>query len=78
MRRKGVADLLLGRVRLRVEQVRADGVVEQVGVLGHDPDRLAERGEGYVTHVGAVQAHRPVAHVVKPRDEVADRGLTGT
>ena len=41
-RPRGRDHLLVGRVRLPVEQVAAHRVVEQVGLLRDDPDRLAQ------------------------------------
>ncbi len=60
-------ELVLGRVGLGVEQVGADRVVEQVRVLGDHADHLAQRVEGRVAHVDAVDAHGAAAHVVEPR-----------
>ena len=68
-------ELLLGRVGRRVAEVVADRGVEQVGLLGHDPDDLAERGQGEPADVDAVDLDRARVDVVEPRDQVGRRRL---
>ena len=48
-----LSQLLLGRVRLGVEKVGADAVVEEVGVLGHHADHRMRAIRSRVAHVHA-------------------------
>ena len=50
-------DLVVARFGFGVEQVGADRVVKEVDVLGDHADRLAQRVEGRVAHVDAVDTH---------------------
>src|SRR5271157_2375058 len=61
----GFAELFGRGVRFRVEQVRPDRLVEQMGVLGDDADRVPKRGEGQVADVDSVQSDGTAAHVVE-------------
>ncbi len=56
--RRGLLELLVGRVGPREAQVVAHGAVEEVGVLRDDADGPAERREAEVAHVVAVEAAR--------------------
>ena len=49
--------------------------MEQVRLLGHEPDDIAERLEGHLAQVVAVDLDRPAVDVVQARDEVGRRGL---
>ncbi len=60
-----------------VPQVVTDRLVEQVRILGHDPDRRAQRVEGEVADVVAVDADRSGCHVVEPRQQRDRRRLAG-
>ena len=62
---------------LRVAQVLADGGVEQVRLLGHEPDDPPEGRELDLAHVDAVDVDPPVVDVVQPRQQVGRRGLAG-
>ena len=68
-------ELRIGGLGLGVVQVVADGRVEQVGLLGHHADHLAERGELDLPDVDAVDLDGAGVHVVQPRDQVRRRGL---
>ena len=50
-------------------------VVEEEGVLQHDADLAPQAGQGHIPHVDAVDAHRPLTHIVKAGDEADDGGL---
>ena len=67
---EGGQDLLLARLRAGVHQVGPQRVVEEVRVLGHHADHVADRGHGGVAHVDAVEAHRTRRHVVEAGDQV--------
>jgi hypothetical protein len=56
-------------VGLGVQQVGADGVVEQVGVLADHADRRAQGLLGQVAHVVTIDADDAIGHVVQPRDQ---------
>ena len=70
-----LAQLLLGGGGTGEQEVGADGLVEEVRVLGDHADRRAHRVEGGVADVDAVEPDRTAAHVVEAGDEVADRRL---
>ncbi len=65
----------LGGLGAGVGQVGADRVVEEVGVLGDDADGVAQRVEGDVAQVPAVDAYGAVDGVVQPRHQVGGGGL---
>ena len=75
--RGGALDLGVGRVGLRVEQVLAHGRVEEVRLLGHHPDRLGERAERDLLHVGPVDRDDALGRLVEARDQVRDGRLAG-
>ena len=54
----GVLDLLVAGLRAGEAQVLADRGVEQVGLLGDEPDGGGQRGERHVADVHAVDATR--------------------
>ena len=68
-------ELVGGSVGLRVQEVRADRVVEEMRVLGHHANDPVDRVEGGIPHVDPVDPDGARPHVVKTRDQVADRGL---
>src|SRR5205823_3293344 len=70
-------DLLLARIGLGEGEVLPDGRVEEVGLLGDDPDRPGERLEGQITDVVAVYRHPALGRVVQPRHEVTGGRLPG-
>ena len=63
-------ELVLGRLGSRVAEVVADRRVEQVGLLGHRPDDLAQRRELDPADVDVVDLDRARIDVVQPRHEV--------
>src|SRR5215217_2214831 len=73
----GVLDLLQGRVRPGVAQVGQDGVVEQVRVLGDQPDRGPQALQLQVAHVDPVDPDGAVADVVDPGDQHGGGRLAG-
>ena len=73
----GGLDLLLGGVLLGVEQVLPDRAVEEIAVLGHDADLLAQIAQIEVPHVHPRDRDPAAQHVVEPGDEVHDGGFAG-
>ncbi len=71
----GALDVRLGSVFIGVEQVLPDGAVEEVRLLGHHADLLAEVGQIEVPHVYAANAHGAAGNVVEPGDQIHHRGL---
>src|SRR3546814_5760748 len=67
--------LVVGGLRAPIAQVRADALVEHVGVLAHHADGLPQRLLSEVAHVAPVDAHSPLGDVVEPRHEHRQRGL---
>ena len=68
-------DLRLSGVHVGVEQIGADGVVEQVGFLRHHADILGQRVEPQVAQVMAVDGDASGRRVVETRDEIGHRRL---
>src|SRR4030095_11258395 len=62
----GILDLLQGGVRPGVAQVGQDGVVEQVRVLGDQPDRGPQALQLQVAHVDPVDPDGALGDVVDP------------
>ena len=71
----GGFDLGLGRVQAGVEQVGADGVVEQVRFLRHHADLRGQRVERHVAQVVPVDQDAPAGGVVQARDQIGQGGL---
>jgi len=69
------AEVGVGGLGARVEQVRADRVVEHVGVLRHDADDAVERIDGHVANVVVVDQDCPGIDVIEAHDEIADGRL---
>ena len=74
---QGRVDLVVGGVGPGVEQVGANRVVEQVRLLGHDADAVAQGGHRHVAQVESADAHRALARVVEPRHERGEGRLAG-
>ena len=72
----GLDDLLLGGVQTAVEDVVADGGVEQVNVLLDDTDIAAHRGHGHGVKLFSVNENFTVHAIVEVGDQMADGGLT--
>ena len=68
-------DLGRRRVGSRERDVGADRVGEEERVLEHDADAAAQRLQRDVAHVGAVDRHAPLVHVVEARQQQADGRL---
>src|SRR5579875_2519648 len=68
-------ELLIRRVHLPVAQICGDRIVEEVGLLRHDPDGAAQRGQGDLADVDAVYRHRARLRIVEAGDERGDRRL---
>ena len=71
-------DLGLGRIRLGISQVGADGVVEQVSLLRHHTDGRRKRVERQVAQVVPVDTDDALGRIVQTRDEIGHGGLAGT
>src|SRR5207253_8377268 len=71
-------ELRLGSRRLGIEEVVADRVVPEEGVLEDDADVLADRLERRLAQVAPVDPNRASARIVEARDQVAGGRLPGT
>ena len=72
----GLDQLLVGGVGARVAQVVRDRVVEQVGVLGHDADRMRPAIASVTSRTSCPSiVTAPSRDVVDARDEHRQRGL---
>ena len=60
-----------------VGDVVAHRVVEQDDLLGDEADLAAQRRQGHVAHVAAVDEQRPLGHVVETRQQVHQARLAG-
>ena len=67
--RQGGEDLLLGGFGTGVHQVRSQGVVEEVRVLGHDADDVADGLHRGVADIDPVQFQGTCRHVVEAGDQ---------
>src|SRR5690606_18356369 len=65
--------LLLTRLRPSQQQVSADGVVEQVPVLGHHAHGGTQGRKRQVPHIDPGQPDRALVHVVEPSQQVRNR-----
>lgn len=70
---EGGLDLLLGGVRIAVEQIFPDGAGEQVGGLEHIADGAVEPQLGALPDVPPVNGHLAAGRFKKPADQV-DQG----
>src|SRR5690606_26791771 len=69
-------DDLVGRgVEAPVEDVLADGLVEEVDVLAHEGEAGPPRGAVELGEGAAVHRDRALGGVVEPEEEVDERGL---
>ncbi len=59
------------------QQVGADGVVEEVAVLGDHAEGVAQRFRGQVPHVDSAHPHRARVDVVEARQQLRDGRLAG-
>ena len=46
-------DVRFGGIKLSIGNIVTNGIIEKHGVLGHDPDVAAKRGNGYIPGVFA-------------------------
>ena len=72
---RGLHDLVHRRVGPSVADVFQNGVGKQKYLLLHDADVLAQAVLRQIAHVMAVYQNGAIGHVVKARDELAERGL---
>ena len=73
-----VEHLGLGGARGGIGEVGTDRVVEEVRLLGDDPDRVVNRLQRGVTQVHPVDPHGAAGGVVEAGDEGCERRLAGT
>jgi len=73
----GGLKLLLRGVHLGIEQIVADRVVEEVGLLRHNADVAAQKAEVIAFYIDVVDADGAAGNIVEARDEVYQRGLAG-
>ncbi len=71
-------DFGLRGVGLGVEQILFDSAVEQVSVLRHHSDVLAQIGQIEFSDVDAVQQDPSARHIVEARNQVDDGRLAGS
>src|SRR5262249_44321391 len=69
--------LLIGRIRLGVAEVLADRRVEEVGLLGHHADVLAQALQRQVTYIVPIELHRAALHVIEARHQIRNGCLAG-
>jgi len=60
-----------------IADIGANRVVEQHDVLTDQRDRIPERRQRHAGDIHAVDGDGARVHVIKPRDEIEDRGLAG-
>ena len=75
--RRGVADLLVGRILAAVADVRGHGAREEHGLLRDEADPRAQIGLRHLAHVDAVHQHAALVDVVEPRNQSGERRLAG-
>ena len=71
-------DLGIGRIQLAVTNVLAHIAGENERILQHDAHLPTQRFQRDRTHVMPVNRNRPFCNIVKTRQQVDDRGFTGT
>ena len=64
--------LVAAGIRVAIGDVVIDGVVEQNGILRHNPDHLVQRGLRHIADVLPVNPDRPGIHLVKPEQQPPD------
>src|SRR4030095_5512755 len=74
----GPLDLFGRRARFPVGDIEADRVLEQEGLLAHDPDEGAERVPGHLAHVVPIDRDPTRRHVVEAQQELHESRLAGT
>jgi len=75
---KSRAELLVGRIGPGIQQVGADGVVEEMSLWVTMPDTAVERVELKVADIDAVDADGAALRVVEARDKMGDGGFAGS
>ena len=71
----GFVDLLVGGGGVGVLEVVHEGFVEKDGVLRHDADVPAERVDGDVFHVVAVDLDASVTEIIEAEEKAEDCGF---
>src|SRR5579884_4282775 len=70
--------LFLAGLGPRVEQIFADGGVEEVGFLGDHADQFAERLLGDGANVVTVDAYAAFVNIVEAGEQIGDGGFAGS
>ena len=76
-RRGGARDAVAVGPRIAIRHVALQGGGEHVAVLLDHPDRVAQRFQGHVANVLAVDGDAPAGDVVEARHQVGDGRLAG-
>lgn len=73
---RGFFNFRVGRGRPAHGDVSANGVVKENRFLGHNRDLLAQFLNGNLPNVRATDAHGAALRIVKPREQIRERGLS--
>ena len=76
--RGGRLDLFLWNMGLAVGDVVAHGVVEEHGFLGDDADLGAQRSEGDVADIVAIDEQTSASHIEEAGNQVDERAFART
>src|SRR5699024_12604556 len=68
-----VPHLLLGRVVVDEGEIRTDGLMEDMTVLGDDADGLAQIGKRQIPDIDSADADRTAGDIVEARQQRGDR-----
>ena len=71
-------DLVVGGLRVTVEDVLEDGVVEQDRLLHHQTHCVSQLLQVVVSDVDAIDGDRAVVNVIETKDQRHDRRLAAT
>ena len=70
-------DLGLGRLGAAIGDVVADRIVEQHGILRHDPDGAAQAILRHLGDILAVDGHGTALHIIEAIEDAAERRFAG-
>ena len=73
-----MSDFLVARILLTKEDILADGTGKEEIVLEHAGDITAQRLNGVVAHIDAIDLDRARLDLIETVDQRAYRGLTTT
>jgi hypothetical protein len=71
----GGDQFVIGRVGAAIAQIGPDGVVDQIGFLGHDADQTPQRFERDLPHIMAVYRDAAGVRIVQTGDQIGQRRL---